>query len=183
MYRSAPASPTHGLQFTQPSLPRETSPTKTVSQSVSQQQSLPHTMNKSTSPAPFPPSFPPPSSASHHNMATAAKVPFQTMTAQRMSTALPVSVIKSSNDTTKPTDTSDMEKNGLSQSSGEESPVEGPQTGITPASDGRAVGSPFLKQQIPGSVNTGMLSLIFIYQNCLSAGLYCTCVSLYPRPS
>lgn len=51
--------------------------------------------------------------------------------------ALPVSVIKSSLEAVKESDGADVEKNGFSQSSGEESPVEStpqPETKLVPAS-------------------------------------------------
>ena len=159
--RSAPASPTHGLQFTAPaSIPRVTSPTKGASQPGNPQPPAPAatapTTHKPTPlSAPIPAtSFPAPS---QQNTSTQAKATLQPASVHVISAAFPVSVIKSSGDTAKSADTSDSEKNGLSQSSGDESPQDLPQGDAMPVSDGRAVGAPYLKH--PWAVSTGESSL------------------------
>lgn len=128
-FRSAPASPTHGLQFHVPSAPvsnvaHENSPTKTVPQAadgllLSQVKPTP------TSPPTIPPSgLPPPMPAFSQGFVKAA-IPLQVTGASTMAGApLAVSVIKSSLTAVKENNGSEVERNGFSQSSGEESPVE-----------------------------------------------------------
>lgn len=139
-FRSAPASPTHGLQFHVPSAPvtnmsRENSPTKTTAQSadaaVSQAKPTP------TSPPVIPPTGLPPPVPTLPQAVVKSTVTFQSLAAQMAGAALPVSVIKSSLEAVKESDGADVEKNGFSQSSGEESPVEStpqPETKLVPAS-------------------------------------------------
>lgn len=126
-FRSAPASPTHGLQFHAPSapvthIPRENSPTKTAAQSadnaVSQAKPTP------TSPPVIPSTGLPPPVPTLPQAVVKSTVAFQSIAAQMAGSALPVSVIKSSLEAVKENDGTDAEKNGFSQSSGEESPVE-----------------------------------------------------------
>ena len=126
-FRSAPASPTHGLQFHAPSAPvthmsRENSPTKTTAQpadaAVSQAKPTP------TSPPVIPPTGLPPPIPSLTQAVVKSTVTFQSIAAQMAGAALPVSVIKSSLEAVKESDGADTEKNGFSQSSGDESPVE-----------------------------------------------------------
>ncbi|KAJ7340463.1 Forkhead box protein K2 [Desmophyllum pertusum] len=125
--RSAPASPTHGLQFHAPSapvthIPRENSPTKTVAQTAdataSQAKPTP------TSPPVIPPTGLPPPIPTLPQAVVKSTPAFQSIAAQMAAAALPVSVIKSSLEAVKESDGADAEKNGFSQSSGEESPVE-----------------------------------------------------------
>lgn len=126
-FRSAPASPTHGLQFHAPSAPvthmsRENSPTKTTAQpadaTVSQAKPTP------TSPPVIPPTGLPPPVPSLAQGVVKSTVTFQPIATQMAGAALPVSVIKSSLEAVKESDGADTEKNGFSQSSGDESPVE-----------------------------------------------------------
>ena len=126
-FRSAPASPTHGLQFHAPSapvtnMPRENSPTKTTAQladaAVSQAKPTP------TSPPVIPATGLPPPVPSLPQAVVKSTVTFQSIAAQMAGAALPVSVIKSSLEAVKESDGADTEKNGFSQSSGDESPVE-----------------------------------------------------------
>ena len=126
-FRSAPASPTHGLQFHAPSAPvthvsRENSPTKTTAQpadaAVSQAKPTP------TSPPVIPSTGLPPPIPSPPQAVVKSTVTFQSIAAQMAGAALPVSVIKSSLEAVKESDGADTEKNGFSQSSGDESPME-----------------------------------------------------------
>ncbi|KAM7432735.1 Forkhead box protein K2 [Porites harrisoni] len=129
--RSAPASPTHGLQFHAPTAPishtpQENSPTKTVAQTpdgiISQAKPTP------TSPPAIPPAGLPPPVPTVPQVAAAivkSAVSFQSIAAaQIVAPPLAVSVIKSSLPTVKEGEGADSEKNGFSQSSGEESPIE-----------------------------------------------------------
>ncbi|XP_078348523.1 uncharacterized protein LOC144633549 [Oculina patagonica] len=132
--RSAPASPTHGLQFHAPSAPvtqisRENSPTKTAAQSadaaVSQAKPTP------TSPPVIPPTGLPPPVPTLPQAVVKSTVAFQSIAAQMAGSALPVSVIKSSLEAVKENDEADAAKNGFSQSSGDESPVESGPPSVT----------------------------------------------------
>ena len=125
--RSAPASPTHGLQFHAPPapvthVPRENSPTKTVTQAAdaagSQAKATP------TSPPIIPASGLPPPVPSLPSTVLKQSAALQAIAAQMAGAALPVSVIKSSLEAVKEGDGAESEKNGFSQSSGDESPVE-----------------------------------------------------------
>ena len=101
---------------------RENSPTKTTAQpadaAVSQAKPTP------TSPPVIPPTGLPPPIPSLTQAVVKSTVTFQSIAAQMAGAALPVSVIKSSLEAVKESDGADTEKNGFSQSSGDESPVE-----------------------------------------------------------
>lgn len=164
-FRSAPASPTHGLQFHAPSAPvshvsRENSPTKTVAQtadaSISQAKPTP------TSPPTIPPAgLPPPAPALTLDQVSQAAVksalPFQpTAAAQVPGAPFAVSVIKSSLAAVKENEGADTEKNGFSQSSGEESPVESvPQLESKMAAVSKPLGVQLVKQQVPSQIIVG----------------------------
>jgi len=64
----------------------------------------------------------------HHFQPIPAKFAFHHLPAAKLipAAAFPVSVIKSASESVKHNDGSESEKNGLSQSSGEESPLESP---------------------------------------------------------
>ena len=112
---------------------RENSPTKTTAQSAdaaaSQAKPTP------TSPPVIPPTGLPPPVPTLPQAVVKSTVTFQSIAAQMAGAALPVSVIKSSLEAVKESDGADSEKNGFSQSSGEESPVEStlqPETKLVP---------------------------------------------------
>ncbi|XP_067045315.1 forkhead box protein K1-like [Acropora muricata] len=155
--RSAPASPTHGLQFHVPSAPvsnvaRENSPTKTVAQAadgllLSQVKPTP------TSPPTIPPSGLPPPMPTFSQGFVKAAIPLQMTGASGMAGApLAVSVIKSSLTAVKENNGSEVERNGFSQSSGEESPVE-----TTPQLESKVVlvNKPSVSQVVKQSLMAG----------------------------
>ncbi|XP_068673091.1 forkhead box protein K1-like [Montipora foliosa] len=157
--RSAPASPTHGLQFHVPTahlsnVARENSPTKTVAQTADGL--LISGKPTPTSPPTVPPSGLPPPLPTAHGIVKAA-VPLQMTSASLMAGApLAVSVIKSSLTATKENNGVDVEKNGFFQSSGEESPVEiTPQLESKVVSVSKAFVSQAVKQQVTSQVMAG----------------------------
>ena len=103
-------------------VPRENSPTKTVTQAAdaagSQAKATP------TSPPIIPASGLPPPVPSLPSTVLKQSAALQAIAAQMAGAALPVSVIKSSLEAVKEGDGAESEKNGFSQSSGDESPVE-----------------------------------------------------------
>ncbi|XP_031563321.1 forkhead box protein K1-like [Actinia tenebrosa] len=130
--RSAPVSPTHGLRLPPPSTPpathsRESSPTKTVPPPTSGESTPPifsSSINNTVMSSPI---------ARHaipvqNLQAIPAKFALHQLPAAKLipAAAFPVSVIKSAGEATKQVDGNEPEKNGLSQSSGEESPTESP---------------------------------------------------------
>ena len=158
-FRSAPASPTHGLQFHAPApvshVSRENSPTKTVAQAIegviSQAKPTP------TSPPTIPPTgLPPPAPTIPQAMIKSA-VPFQSVAVSQMAGApLAVSVIKSSLAVVKENGGADVEKNGFSQSSGEESPVESaPQLESKIAVVNKPLAAQVMKQQVTSQLMAG----------------------------
>jgi len=158
--RSAPASPTHGLQFHAPSAPvshvsRENSPTKTVAQTadgvISQVKPTP------TSPPIIPPSGLPPPAPTLPQAVVKPAVPSQSLAAVQMTGApLAVSVIKSSLVAVKENGGRDAEKNGFSQSSGEESPVESvPQFEPKMVAANKLTVAQVVKQQAPSQIIPG----------------------------
>lgn len=133
--RSAPASPTHGLQFHPPSAPpmpvsRETSPTKTVPPVVEAHQAA---QSKPLAASPTHRPFAAGSQGPTHLVpvvATPLAAPgSQLVRPVAAAASLAVSVIKSAPvEPAKQVEPSEMEKNGLSQSSEDESPVQSPKT-------------------------------------------------------
>ena len=126
-FRSAPASPTHGLQFHAPApvshMSHENSPTKTVTQAV--EGVLSQAKPTPTSPPTIPPAGLPPPAPTIPQALFKSAIPFQSVAVSQMAgSPLAVSVIKSSLAVVKDNGGADVEKNGFSQSSGEESPVE-----------------------------------------------------------
>ena len=106
---------------------RENSPTKTTAQPADAAAS--QTKPTPTSPPVIPATGLPPPVPSLPQAVVKSTVAFQSIAAQMAGAALPVSVIKSSLEAVKQSDGADMEKNGFSQSSGDESPIESaPQT-------------------------------------------------------
>ena len=153
--RSAPASPTHGLQFHPPSVPphplsREGSPTKTAAPTVdAHHTSYAAAQNKPSPASPTQRLFAPVSQVATHTIPVVAAplaVPGSQLARVVPAASLAVSVIKSAGvEPAKQVESTEMEKNGFSQSSEDESPAE------SPKADSKMLVSS-LKQQVTTSL-------------------------------
>ncbi|XP_020914191.1 forkhead box protein K1 [Exaiptasia diaphana] len=151
--RSAPVSPTHGLpnRLPPPSTPptsqaHETSPTKTVAppHSASENTTLNAASAQLNTSVSSPIAKHTVASAMHHFQPIPAKFAFHHLPATKLipASAFPVSVIKTAADAIKQ-EVGEPEKNGLSQSSGEESPLDCPKI---PSNDSKQIFSPVVQK-------------------------------------